>query len=313
MRTLLFLLALLLLPASWLRAQQSNLSFTEHAGSFIDVDHQHVPWPSPEAMFADLRSPDDPIRLKALERLGLTGGAYRDIWSEGDQPKVIGKRLITPDQVRLTYAALGSDAEQQAILAVELDDLQTTIVAVMTPAAHGWQRIAQTTCWCKYDLPLDGDGLSIFAQLRPAAPTPNHGPNPRWPQLFELVVHESGGGSGIDVQDEAHFRMHDGELREVLGFTSRRVSCPPAINCRLDRRWFTWSDFAGGLSGVLVEGHATFSAQPGLLFEVRDLETRHLQHFTCTRIHWSEQRFRYERAEHSAGPCKTATPGSKRD
>jgi len=300
-------LLLLLLPAAWLRAQQSNPSFSENPRGSIEVDHKHVPWPSPEVMVADLRSHDDPTRLKALERLGYADMAYTPVWSEGDNSTVIGKRLITPDEVRLTYAALGSDATQQAILAVELDD-QTTLVAVMTPGAHGWQRIAQTTCWCKYDLPLDEDGLSTFAQLRPAAPAPKHGPDTSWPQLFELVVHESGGGSGIYEQDEVHFRMHDGELREVLGFTSRRVSCPPPINCSLDRRWFTWSDFGGGLSGVLVEGHATFEAQQGLLFEMRDLETRQLQHFTCTRIDWNEQRFRYEPVKGANHRCKVTAP-----
>ncbi len=307
MRSLL-LLFLILLTAVRLPAQKSNLSFTEHPGSFIDVDHQHVPWPSPEVMVADLRSADDQIRLKALQRLGLTDAqAYRDVWSDGTPSKMIGKKLIMPDKVQLTYAALGSDATQQAILAVEYYRGGAGIVAIARPAAHGWQRIAQISSEYRY-FALSGDpgsdAMSTFVKLGLAP-----GSQPPFSQHYELIVRESdGGGSGLFVQDEARFRVHDCELREVLSFTSRQLSCQ--LTCTLERRWFNWASLVGDPGGMLVEGHGEFSDQlpSRLLDTVPDLETRRLQHFTCTRINWNEQRFRYELVKGADHLCKVTAP-----
>ena len=256
-------------------------------------------------MARDLRSTDAKVRLEALARLGLDDQhAHRDVWSQSSPSNVTGTKVIAPDQVRLTYAPLGEAATMEAILAIEIDQLQEMYVVVMEPSTGGWQRVAQADCWCKYDMASASDALSSFVQLAPAPGGGLDSPHP-----FELVVHASGGGSGLYMQTEARFRMRGGELREMLSFTSRRLSCP-GLSCTLERRWFNWAVLAGEGSGTLVEARGTFPSDTRhqLLLAERDLETRSLQRISCTSMVWDQQSFRYQRVKNSTHPCLTAAP-----
>ena len=144
------------------------------------------------------------------------------VWSQTSDSHVIGKVVLTPDQVRLTYAALGEDATQQAILAVEVDAVAQMFVAIATPVQGGWERVAAADCWCKYD--MGGDALGEFVHVENLR-------EPVEPTRFQLVIRASGGGTGLYKQDEGHFVMHGGELRRVLFFTSRYLSCDPTRPC----------------------------------------------------------------------------------
>lgn len=270
---------------------QKPSSFDKEDDGYIFVLRDHVRWVSPEAVISDLRSKDEKIRLAAFERLGFTDEqAHRTAWSQTPPGHEIGKVVLTPDQVRLTYAALGEDATQQAIVAVEVDAAPDMFVAIATPVHGGWERVAAVDCWCRYD--IRGDALDEFVHVEnlraPAEPT-----------RFQLVIRASGGGTGLYQQDEGHFAMRGGELHRVLFFTSRHLSCDPTgpspTLCTIERRWFYPVFAVGSHGGVLVEGTGKFPAdgQPPAFSEVRDLEIGKLQHFECTRYRWDEERFRY--------------------
>ena len=270
---------------------QKPSSFDKEDDGYIYVLRDHVRWVSPEEVVRDLRSKDEKVRLGALERLGFTDEqAHTTVWSQTPPGHVIGKVVLTPDQVRLTYATLGEDATKEAILAVEVDAVAQMFVAISTPVqGGGWERVAAVGCWCKYD--MGGDALGEFvhvADLRePAEPT-----------RFQLVIRASGGGTGLYKQDEGHFVMHGGELRRVLFFTSRYRSCDPTASlCTIEKRWFYPVFAVGSYGGVLVEGRGKFPADgpASSVWQVRDLEIGKLQHIESTKYRWDEQRFRYVR------------------
>ncbi|HMH12067.1 MAG TPA: hypothetical protein VK578_03065 [Edaphobacter sp.] len=272
---------------------QKPSSFDKEDEGPISVVRDHARWVSPEAVVNDLRSKDETVRLAGFERLGLTDEqAYTNVWSQTSDSHLIGKVVLTPDQVRLTYAVLGEDATQQAILAVAVDAMQEMFVAIATPVQGGWERVATADCWCKYD--LGGDALGEFVHVENL-----HEPMEPEPTRFQLVIRASGGGSGVYQQDEGHFVMHGGELRRVLSFTSRYRSCPPTgptpTLCTIERRWFNPNPVNGRIGGVLVESYGKFpgDSQPAAFWAVRDLEIRKLQDIKCTSYWWDEQGFRY--------------------
>ncbi len=108
-----------LLLTSGASAQQSPQPAWTEVQGYVSVLREHVPWPSPENVVRDLRSSDDEARLKALLLLGLSDGQAHILdWSDTTPARVIDRHVAMPDQVQLTYAALGEDDTRQAIVAV---------------------------------------------------------------------------------------------------------------------------------------------------------------------------------------------------
>ena len=112
----------------------------------------------------------------------------------------------------------------------------------------------------------------------------------------------SGGGTGLYEQNEAHFHVHQGELREVLTFVSRRRSCPvtPVRLCEVERRWFRGE--------MLVEARGTMDGEaiPRVAYMFRDLEQQYTQTLTCQPYIWDDATFRYV-SQAPAIPCGEAT------
>ena len=274
--------------------------------SYVFLDRKHVSWPSPESVLNDLRSPNDEARLNALKLAGLTDEqSHEAVWSSGhDSPaKIIGQDVVTPSRTQLMYAALSESASEQAIIAFEVRSLGATYATVAVQTGKGWERIAAMTCWCKYDMHPDQDMVAEFVSLRPAAESLLGKP-----QHYELVVHSSGGGTGIYTQYEAHFRVFRNELRNSLQFVSRFRSNDPTgptpAPVLLERRWFTMAPITNG--GVLVEAKGTFAADkfPQIEWDVRTLQDRHLQKITCHAYRWNEKSFRYERSNEAIPACQ---------
>lgn len=285
-------------------AQESKLVRQDDLG-YLSIRHGHLTWPSPEVLVKDLRSKDDPVRLKALVLLGLTEQqAHVSIWAQTPPSKVIGEAVVTPDQIRLTYAALGEDATQQAILAVQISQRQQTFASIAVPKGDSWDRVAVFDCWCKYEMVSGQDALAESVQIRPAPE-----PGPTTPQHFELVLRASGGRTGIYTENEGHFRIYRQELRPVMSFVSRRRSCdptgPPPHWCDIEKRWFYPAAFGNTMGGVLVESRGRFESdhRPQAWWSVRDLENRDLQQVTCVTYKWNAQSFQYDRVT-GTNPCK---------
>ena len=277
--------------------------YDEEAG-YLDVRRDHVRWPSPESVASDLRSDDEGIRLKALSLSGMTDAqTHEAIESRTFPSRDIGKTVVTPDQIQLTYASLGEDTTKQAILAVQIGQL--TFAAIAAPAAKGWERIAAFDCWCKYEMEAGADALAEFVQLHLA---PDNGS--ARPQHYELVLRGSGGGTGIYVQNEVHFRMHGGELRRVISFESQKRSCDPTgtqpPSCQIEKRWFYPTQVSNTPGAVLVDGRGRMAANNTLAVNwfVRELQIRDLKRLTCTSFKWNQQQFSYERLTVAPDPCE---------
>lgn len=272
---------------------------------YLEVRRDHAEWPTPDLLVKDLRSKDDKVRLRALHVLGFTDQEAHDtIWAQTSPTTAIGEAVVTPDQIELEYAALGEDATQQAILAVQAFQKQLTFVAVAVPERHGWERIAVFDCWCKYEMFGGQDALAESVQVRPAPE-----PAPRIPQHFELILRASGGGTGIYTQNEGHFRIRHNELRRVMSFVSRNLSCPLPDPCKIEKRWFFTTAFGHVMGGVLVEGRGRYAlaSQPPAFQSLRDLENRSLRDVTCSTYRWDEKSFRYEPLA-VTNPCVPAKP-----
>jgi hypothetical protein len=298
----------LLLLISLSAAAQESIPVPIEESGYLGIRHDHVQWPTPELLVNDLRSKDDEVRLQALRLLGFAEQeTHTTIWAQTSPTRVIGEAVITPDQIELEYAALGEDATQQAILAVQSSQKQLTFAAVAVPKPHGWERVAALDCWCKYEMYQGQDALAESVQVRPAPE-----PSPSTPEHFELILRASGGGTGIYIQNEGHFRIRHGELREVMSFVSRRRSCPPPEPCKIERRWFYTTAFGNVMGGVLVEGRGSYAStnQPLVDYTLRDLEVRMLREVTCSTYRWDQQSFRYEPFS-AANPCEPAKPQSQ--
>jgi len=285
-----FKLAVLLLLVPWTAQGQAAPAFEEEVG-YLNVRREHVAWPAPESLVAQLRSADGQARLKALHLIGLTQKQARHaVWAQVSPTRIVGQKVATPDQVQLTYAALGSDAAQQAIIAVQDSEGQMAYAAVGVAAPNGWERAAAFDCWCKYEMDSGGDALGEFVQLRPAPER-----SPATPQRHELVLRASGGGTGIYTQYEAHFRLFHGELRRVLSFVSKSRSCPLANECTFEKRWFRPMVVHGQAGGVLFESQGRYRAGNGedIGALTSGLEDRHLGPATCREYAWDEEKLRY--------------------
>jgi hypothetical protein len=229
-------------------AQVLNQNPEEDLGS-LKLSHAHVRWQTPESLVNGLRADDDQARLQALVQIG----AFKE-----QTTKIVDK----PSEVELRYASLGAGEEQQAIVAIYLGPMLFGAVAARQNGV--WIRIASFSCWCKYEA---GDLIGKFVEIEAG---PDGG--------SELVLHASGGGTGVYSQNEARFRYHRGELHLVFSFVSRFQECNPTVQgpyeCYVERRWFYSYDWDSIPGGVLVESRLSSPSddEPEAQVDVRDLE-----------------------------------------
>lgn len=277
-----FILALLLALSFPSSAQISKPIRRADLGS-LTLGHDHMRWPAPESLIRDLRADDDQTRLKAFLQLGLPKQQKTAI-------------AAVPYEVGLRYATLGTDDDEQAIVAVDIGAMLYGAVAAQEGGS--WHRIANFSCWCKYE---SGDLLGEFIQIKP-------GPDGR----SELVLRASGGGTGVYSQNEAHFRYYRGELHLVFSFVSHYQDCPITpgpYTCRVERRWFYGHSWDSTPGGVLVESHLSFLpySEPEVEFAIRDLELGHAKTFSCKTYKWNKEKFLYEQFA-APNPCKPSPP-----
>lgn len=265
-------------------AAQEAVSTPDKESLPLDYSRVHADWISPEALLAGLRSSDGKTRLSALTLLGVPT-KQSQFESRAAANSQAGSEVAMIDEAELRYATLGSDDSLQAIVVANVSPVLHGAVAIRR--SKGWERIASFSCWCKYE---NGDLLNGFVQVEFA-------PDGR----SELVVRDSGGGTGVYSQTEYHFRIHHGELRLVLSFVSRAVECQidpgeTTTLCHIQRRWFKKSVGNSGSLSVLVE-LSNKQMPDGYLaeqFGIRDLEIQQLRQYSCKTYKWNEKSFWYE-------------------
>jgi hypothetical protein len=247
---------------------------------FLELSSAHVPWPTPESLTKSLQTDDAQTRIRALVQMGVPEeGLAR-----------IGEK---PSEVELRYASFGTNHEQLAIVAVRIAPMLFGAVAVQKRGV--WHRVADFSCWCKYET---GDLVGNFIQVESG---PDGG--------SELVLHASGGGTGVYTQNEARFRYYHGELHLVFSFVSRFRTCDPTApgpnQCQVERRWFYPPDRDSIPGSVLVESRLSFS--PNSVQEVqsdtRDQELSRAKTFSCRSYTWNKEKFLYTESS-ASNPCK---------
>ena len=281
-----WLLCLALIPTCF--AQPSPKTLVQDSEVDSGLDDTVVAWPAPDEVLSDLRSQEDQKRLRALTLLGV---------DQVQQRKVVAE----VDDAMLRYAQLGDVTnDQQAILTAEIG-YDYEYVAIATKKNGSWSRIGATSCWCKYER---GDLLANFAHVEysPATADP------------ELVIHSSGGGTGLYEQSELRYRLRNNKLILVAAFLSREMSCPVGAgltpHCTLQRRWLSDSP-QNQNTAVLVEGRATnpySGTRPPIAAWIRDLDGMELHHLTCTGFKWNGNAFRYEQTALRSNPCIASRP-----
>ena len=281
-----WLLCLALIPACI--AQTSLKTLVQDSEVNDALDSTVVAWPAPETVLADIRSPDDQKRLHALIILGV---------DQVQQSKVVPE----VDGAMLRYVQLANPTDdQQAVLTAQIGYVYE-YVAIATKKNGSWSRIGTASCWCKYER---GDLLANFAHVEfaPANADP------------ELVIHSSGGGTGLYEQSELRYRLRNNKLILVAAFLSREMSCPVGARltpyCTLRRRWLSDSVDPQN-TAILVEAHATVyssSPRPPITAWIRDLDGMEFRHLTCIGFRWNEKAFRYDAAPLKPNPCLIQPP-----
>lgn len=272
----------LLLIVSWPLAAQSSRPLDKEDTGSLTMGHTHVTWPAPEALLRDLRSKDHSTRLKALTLLGVP-----DSYSTAADPKpVTPANVLEIDELELRYETLGDDSERQAIVGAVVEEAYV-FGAVAIETGRGWERIANFSCWCKYQT---GDFLAEDIQVKGEE-------NGR-----ELVLHANGGGTGLYVEDEDRYRIRYGELRPLLSFTREVTSCawPETGHCDEERRWF----YTGPKGGVLVESKFEIPENGSEAdWRASDLGLRHAKVPSCIDYRWDDKAFRYVKSS-EAHACR---------
>lgn len=241
----------------------------------LKLSHDHAAWPTPESLVADLRSLDQQTRFAALAALGITDDEAKN---------------RTPNEVLLRYASIGTTDEKQAVIAVWMPSGDMLFGAVAARKGHAWQRIANFSCWCKYE---GGDLLGDFVKVK-SSPD----------DYFELIVHASGGGTGLYARDEVHFRYYEGELRPVFSFQDRFDECLKNP-CSSIYRWFYPERFDSDAGAVFVEAHVGSSTGPPKAEgPIPELQLRNFEAPSCKTYKWNKKNFRYEAFSAGRSPCE---------
>ena len=261
--------------------------------------YDRVPWQSPEAILAGLRSrTDDAIRLKALHLLGAGG---EDAYEFRHGVNADSEQVAEPSQSELRYASLGDDDAQDAIVAVQVRNL--VLIAVAIPTAHGWERVAAF----KYPGPFlkigDSHGSINGGNLLGTALDVGQ----FWLRglRYELILTftdlPTNGGRVLPfanyAQLEAHFRMYGGELRRTIAFERRSRLCQEGFKgCVVRRRWFDHGfGYASTVAGAMLVEAEGVARTPDFDFTFQtDLDERNLRFRSCSTLKLNDETDQYE-------------------
>ena len=254
-----------------------SISNAQNAKSRTPETSKPTIWRSPESLMRDLRSTDDNVRRKALDVVGVA-------------PSFVSG----PVEVQLRITEMGKNQTNVAIIVLDLDFTNLFAVVALEVGDH-WQQIGTFNCWCKYE---SGDLLNGFVNLESATDDEN-----------ELVVHTSGGGTGIYEQKEDRYRLRSGKLIRVLNFVRLSQECPGGVGgdnmCHLEHRVFM-ADAADGLSALVeTKGTVDPAKTSYLAFIDRTFQLQYTGPTSCRGLRWSEKDLSYVAASlGKQDPCK---------
>jgi len=167
----------------------------------------HVSAPSPTELVNQLRSSEAQVRVEALKLVSVPPLFLTLKDQNGDD-------WTKASEARLLYGRYRDDGDL-ALVAIRLQKAWT-FASVLLRTESRWKRIGLFSCWCKYEAnPLEG-----FIEFRPVL---------HWPQT-DILVHDSGGGSGVSGRTLNIFRIRNDRLEKIYSATDKVENCHPTEN-----------------------------------------------------------------------------------
>lgn len=198
--TITLVLTLLLATNELASAQRNPYETSSLANS------RHIAVPPPDEFLNQLLSRDPQVRVRALKMMGVSEPFLT-------QTTATGEDYTTISAARLFYGHYSEDRDL-AVIALQMHD--TDWASVLIHSSLGWEQIGVFNCWCRYEVnPLEG-----FIELRSVL---------RWPQT-DVLVHESGGGSGLYTRELSVFHIQRRQLEQIYETTDKREDCHPTQN-----------------------------------------------------------------------------------
>lgn len=239
---------------------------------------------APQSLAVELQSSDDRMRTSALADIAAPN------------QYLIRGHVPFAHSVRLDFVALGTTAELDAILTVELD--QHLVSAILRPEDGEWHRIATLV----YPTPFSDPTTTPSTFLRTNRSLLE---NQNYAAIFHAITN---GTEGDFTETEAHLRVLDGHAVITANFNSTERTCDPTHQhpCDFTERWFQpdTTDPEHRFLLVTATGHVRPTESGDPIARSETFETAHLRTFTCQPFAFSDITQHFESAA-AATPCLT--------
>jgi hypothetical protein len=249
---------------------------------------------APQSLTRQLLSDDERTRQTALVAMG----APSQYTAKGHVPFA--------HSVQLELAALGTSADLDALLTVELD--HHLVTAVLMPDNGDWRRIATVLFPTSFADPSTTP--STFLHTTRSLLEPD-----RYRAIFRARETQADGNY---VENEAHLRILNNHAVITSSFVDEARTCaPPPANgkshasCEMTRRWLQPDLNQPGVRRfqlVTATGSLSGKDESNPMADSRDFQFTRLKNFTCQPFAFSDSSLRYEPTS-AVGPCKQ--PGAK--
>lgn len=253
--------------------------------------------PAPESLIAQLQANDDRIRAAALSAIGAP--AFY----------VSREHVPVPHSLQVTYAALGSAGELDAIITVELD--LHLVSAILVPSGSAWRRVATISYSSNFADPTSN--LGTFLRTARSLIGPDH---------YTAVFHAASiTPDGDMTEHEAHLNVFDGHAAITISFASAERVCEtphlqphtPHGECDITERWLEGEPALGNGAAILVTVTGRVSSHDAIdpVSRMGLFDFSHNRNYECQPYLFSDETSHYEPTANSA-PCfesvRPATP-----
>ena len=238
--------------------------------------------PAPQSITRQLQADDERTRASSLSALGAPG----QYLTHGHIPY--------PHSVQLSFVALGSTDELDAVLTVELD--QHLVTAILVPQDGDWHRVASIVFPTPFSDPTTMPSTFVRAERSLVEHT-------RYNAVFRGVTNFP---NGDFAENQAIVRVQNGKATVAISFVDSARSCDNSKGhngCDLTRRWLQ-NEPPDNHHVVLVTatGHLNGREAADPLASSNQFQMSHLRNFSCQSFVFSDSSQHFEPSANPA-PC----------
>jgi len=241
--------------------------------------------PAPQSITRQLQADDERTRASSLSALGAPG----QYLTHGHIPY--------PHSVNLSFVALGSSDELDAILTVELD--QHLVSAILVPQDGDWHRVATVVFSTAFSDPATMPSTFVRAERSLVEHT-------HYNAVFRGVTNAP---NGDFAENQAVLRVMNGKATVAISFVDSARACDTSkarTGCDLTRRWLQ-NEPPDDHHVVLVTatGHLSAREAADPLANSNQFQMAHLRSFSCQPFVFSDGSQHFEATANPA-PCTVA-------